>query len=300
MIPVYRSASTLVELTNRLIHVLENGFDDFEILFVVDGSPDHSFSVLTKIHQEFPHCINVILFTKNYGQQNALSCGLRHSKGQLVVSMDDDLQTHPEDIPLLVDHLKAHQYDVVFAVADKKKQPFLKNLLATMFHYLVDLKLLNNKTPSSFRILKREIVELVVNRPNFSPSLEPSILEVTENVGSIQVAHHERPQGFSGYSIKRMLGVAFTAIFNASEFPIKIIHLFSFFVLGGSFLFLFFGSSEVSLTVKFLLIIAGIQIFCMGILGEYLARIHLNLIKKPEYSVKSILKASSKEKRAEI
>ena len=129
VIPVYRSESTLVRLVDRLLPVLEATGRRHEIIFVEDGSPDDSWAVLGRLQAAHPDRIAAIQLMRNYGQHNALMCGLRHARGRLVVTMDDDLQNPPEEIPKLLEAIEARNLDLVYGdYASRKKHDGWRNL----------------------------------------------------------------------------------------------------------------------------------------------------------------------------
>src|SRR5207249_4958676 len=128
VIPVYRSAPTLGQLVTRLRAVLVGTGLDYEIVFVEDGSPDDSWRVLEELRRRHPERIVAVQLMRNYGQHNALMCGFRRSRGELVVTMDDDLQNPPEQIPKLLAAIKRGDYDLVYGSYGGKKHSPWRNL----------------------------------------------------------------------------------------------------------------------------------------------------------------------------
>ena len=122
VIPVYQSATTLPNLMNRLSEVLERHQISHEFIFVEDGSPDNSWAVLQELHEANPKNMTLIQLMRNFGQHNALMCGFRYARGQFVLTMDDDLQNPPEEIPKLLDAIRDGSYDVVYGASRQRKE----------------------------------------------------------------------------------------------------------------------------------------------------------------------------------
>ncbi len=201
VVPVYNSKKTIQALCKKLNTSLKNiGIKDFEIILVDDGSKDDSYKKMKELYNSSLN-INIIKLAGNFGQQNALMCGLRHAKGDLVVTLDDDLQNPPEEIEKLVAKIN-EGYDVVFGVPYEKKHPVFRNLGTKLISRLFN-KICNKPKAievSSFRLIRKSIVEKMIKDKRSFVYLAPIILNITQNVSTVFVRHEVRKEGKSNYS----------------------------------------------------------------------------------------------------
>lgn len=205
VIPVYNSYDSLDELYKRLNKVLDNNFKEYEIIMVDDHSKDNSFQKLKKFNNENKR-VKIIKLSQNFGQQNALFCGFHYCLGDYIVTIDDDLQHSPDDIIRLYNEIRKG-YDIVYGVFEQREQLFYRRLGS----YLTD-KVFNRITKkrkdikvSSFRILKKDLLKKIIKDKRSFIYLSAIILDETQNIGNIKVAHNERKYGDSNYSFIRLL-----------------------------------------------------------------------------------------------
>ena len=193
---------TLDQLYQRLSDVLDSMTDSWELVLVNDGSPDESWERLQEFSRSDQRVVSINL-VRNFGQHNALMCRLSRSKGRYVVTMDDDLQHPPEEIPKLVLTLEERGADAVLGSYDSNRQsPFRKagSLLAKQVYcYLLGIP--KALSPTSFRIIRKEIVEQIVKYDSARPRVGLILFSITRNVVDIRTAHHARIEGRSGYSL---------------------------------------------------------------------------------------------------
>ena len=299
VIPVYNSAQYLSELVRRLISVLESETPYFEIIFVDDGSTDESWNVLSEIWTRFPSRILGIQLMRNYGQHNALMCGFRQARGQYIVTMDDDLQNPPEEIPKLLATIRTNCADLVYGVCKHKQQAGWRNLgsiLVGKFHKQV-LKV--PFEPTSFRIIKRRLLESILSYNMNFTYVDGLLTWNTQRIDAIFVEHHARTNGRSGYSVSRLIVLALNLFTNFSLIPLQLVSvwgmlvavvglLFGVYFLVQSFLSNITVSGYAS-TIVAILVLGGTQLLALGIIGEYLGRVHLNVNRKPQYVERQIL-----------
>jgi undecaprenyl-phosphate 4-deoxy-4-formamido-L-arabinose transferase len=299
VIPVYNSARYLPSLVMRLMSVLQEETLQFEIILVDDGSRDESWNILRELWTQFPSHVMAIQLMRNYGQHNALMCGFRQARGQFIVTMDDDLQNPPEEIPKLLSTIRTSHADLVYGVYTHKQHACWRNLgsrLVGKFHKKV-LKV--PFEPTSFRIIKRRLMESILSYNKNFTYIDGLLTWNTQRIEATVVEHHPRVNGQSGYSIGRLMVLAFNLFTNFSLVPLQLVSVWGMFValvglvFGGYYLVQSLLSniavSGYASTIVAILVLGGTQLLALGIIGEYLGRVHLNVNRKPQYVERHIL-----------
>lgn len=303
VIPVYNSESTLAVLVARLIDVLGRSSETFEIILVDDGSRDKSWQVLKGLRATHASHLVAIQLMRNYGQHNALMCGFRYSRGRYIVTMDDDLQHSPEEIPKLLNAIEAQELDLVYGRYKDKQHSAFRNLgsaLVTSFYKLV---FSSSIAVTSFRVIRRELLQSI-----FSYSLNFTFVDGllawnTQRIGEVMIEHHQRSGGRSQYSLGKLAVLALNMFTNFSLLPLQVMSVGGFLVamsgFGTAFYYLlqYFvigipvpGFASIIIAV---LVLGGLQMLALGISGEYLGRLHLNVSRKPQYTERHVLDVES-------
>lgn len=303
VIPVYRSSRLLQQLVQRLMAALNEQDAQYEILFVDDGSPDDSWKVLAALHASDPHHISVIRLMRNFGQHNALMCGLRHAQGRYVVTMDDDLQHPPEEIPKLLKAIEETQADLVYGVPKRKEHQAWRNLgsrLVTAFYRLV---FRTRVQPSAFRIIRRELVDAILSYNLNYTYIDGLLAWNTQRIEQVEVEHCPRKTGRSGYSLSKLVVLALNLFTNFSLLPLQAVSVTGFLAafaglaLGtyylGRYLFGAVAVPGYASTIVAVLVLGGLQLLALGVMGEYLGRVHLNINRKPQYTIREIRTGAS-------
>jgi dolichol-phosphate mannosyltransferase/undecaprenyl-phosphate 4-deoxy-4-formamido-L-arabinose transferase len=242
--------------------------------------------------------VKIVRLTRNFGQHNALMCGFTLAAGQFVITMDDDLQNSPEEIPKLINAISDSDYDVVYGVPEQQRQNAVRRL-SSMVYTLVN-SMMFRKVPgmriSNFRIVRKSVVEqiLKINTPN--PIVGHLILKVTEHVGTLKVIHHERLIGSTTYSTGKLVKHFLHGVLYNSTLPLKLVSalgvtcLLTSGILAIYYLTLYLsGSITVSgftTLVLLMLFFSGVIMFSIGIIGEYLLRIIQEVGRPPQFVVK--------------
>jgi glycosyltransferase involved in cell wall biosynthesis len=298
VIPVYRSEATLELLFQRLIPSLDALGRSYEVVLVEDGSPDDSWSTLESLQRRHPDRVVAIQLMRNSGQHNALMCGFRHARGEFVITMDDDLQNPPEEIPRLLEEIEKSDCDLVYGnYADKKHNSFrnLGSLVVNRFYRTV---FRTQVTVTSFRVIRRPLLDAIHRCNQSFIFLDGLLAWNTQRVGSVLVAHHPRPLGQSTYSIGKLVTLSINLFTSFSLIPLQAISF-----LGIAILLLGLGLTVTCLGLLIIgkvvsgslgvstvvLILGGVQLLALGIFGEYLGRMHLHLNGKPQYHERQIL-----------
>ncbi len=213
VVPVYNSSRSIEELVKRIIRVLEEKKIKFEIILVDDCSKDDSLRVLEKIKEEDSRVL-VLPLEKNQGQQAATKQGMALAKGQAIVTIDDDLEQQPEDIPKLIDELNKG-YDVVYGVINRENYPFYRKwgsqLVDLFFTYFLDKPA--EIRVGCFRILKRKISDQIIKDQTPFVYITAISLIVTKNIGNVGVSHQDRQYGRSNYNFKKLIKLFFNLFY---------------------------------------------------------------------------------------
>jgi len=281
VIPVFNSENSLEELYLRLKEVLMLYCDDFEIIMVDDCSRDGSFKIMQSLRSRDQR-VKIIRLGTNSGQHNATFCGFNYCQGDYVVTIDDDLQHPPEEIPVLLGKMEAG-YDVVFGIPQQKQHSLYRNWgtilidkwISLIFPQSVQIK------RSSFRILNRKLIERILSRPRTPLYMAALILLNSSKPGNVEVRHENRKYGKSNYSIRKSIIMTRTLLIYHSCLPLKAVGLFLKFLFFIAIILFFINNLKpwdagtMSLTMSILLmIIAGLSGISLAIIGEYIKRLH--------------------------
>ena len=299
VVPVYNSEGSLEELHQRLSSTFEKMGESFEIIFVNDRSSDQSYAMLRQIHKSHPENTTIIDLLKNYGQHNAIMCGFNYSQGEYVITLDDDLQNPPEEIPGLFEKLQ-EGYDVVFGIPEEKNDKAYKNLGSLMIRKL-NRKIFNLKDKlsfSSFRIIKREIVDEAKSIKTPFPYISGMLLTITSSVANHKVQHLARKYGRSNYNLPKLINLSFNLLINYSSIPLRIIAVFGVvisiisFIVGLGYIFkqLFVGKAPEGWTtlVVFISFYNALFLVFFSILGEYISRLLKESSKISQFIVRTV------------
>jgi polyisoprenyl-phosphate glycosyltransferase len=193
VIPVYNSAATLRELLERLTKVIDTLTRDYEIVLVDDGSRDESWVVLQSLREHYGDHMVAIQLMRNYGQHNALMCGLGVARGEYVVTMDDDLQNPPEEIPKLLAHIKEQGLDLVYGCPTDRSHAAWRNLGSRIVWHFYRTVFRNPITPTPFRIMRLQLARSVMFYDLNFTYLDGLLAWCTSRIGGVEVEHHSRP-----------------------------------------------------------------------------------------------------------
>jgi glycosyltransferase involved in cell wall biosynthesis len=300
VIPVFNSEAYLPELFQRIKNVFNNMQKTFEVIFVNDCSKDNSYKVLKEIYENNQNVVFVD-FMKNYGQQNALMCGFNYCNGQYIITLDDDLQNPPEEIPRLYEKIK-EGYDAVFGSYSQKKHRAYKNL-GSFFIRKLNHKIFKTADKikfSSFRIIKKSIIdEIKLMRTPF-PYISGMILSITSSVTNVEITHLQRAHGKSNYNIKKLINLSFNLLINYSSIPLRVVGSIGLIVSIVSFVFgclyimkkLFIGTPVPGWTTIVVLIsfYNSIILIIFFILGEYISRILREISNFRQFTTREVFK----------
>jgi dolichol-phosphate mannosyltransferase/undecaprenyl-phosphate 4-deoxy-4-formamido-L-arabinose transferase len=296
VIAVYNSTQSLLELTERLVQVFNDQIKDtFEIIFVDDASPDPgTWDTLKALHAKYPNIV-LIQLMKNFGQSGAVLCGLRYARGKYIITMDDDLEHLPEEIPTLIKH---RDHDIVIGAFHSKTHSFFRRLASKIKGYF-DYKIIGKPRHiknSPFKLIRKEVVD-AVNRMNISnPFISALLFYASNDIVNVSMKHGKRKYGQSGYTLNKLFQQFFNLLFNNSIYLLKIIgNLGTLFAALSIALSLFYLYKKIFIgipvpgwttVVILLLLFGGIFLFSLRVIGEYLIRI-INVIEvRPAFIIR--------------
>jgi glycosyltransferase involved in cell wall biosynthesis len=294
VIPVYKSQSTLPGLVERLDKVLSGLSEDYEVILVNDDSPDQSWDVIVSLSKQYQFVRGVDLM-RNYGQHNATLCGVRLARHEVVVTMDDDLQHPPEEIHLLLEKLE-EGYDVVYGVPKKLPHSWWRNLgsilTKLMVAYAIGVRTIRDV--SAFRAFRTNLRRAFEGYENPDVMIDVLLSWGTTRFATVPVDEQPRNIGKSNYTLGRLLRMSLLYLTNFSTKPLRFSNIIGFiFTLIGFIGFvyvitIYFIAGSVPgfpFLASAIMVFSGVQLFALGIIGEYLARVFERTAGRRPYTV---------------
>lgn len=297
VIPVYNSETILPELTLQLTSLLQSIAADYEIIFINDGSRDESWAVIQRLAKENP-TVRGFTMMRNYGQHNTLLFGIRAATKQIIVTMDDDLQHPPEEIPRLLAKL-SEGYDVVYGTPQKEEHGILRTL-ASQLTKIVLQKSMGADTArkiSAFRVFHTNLRTAFVDYRSPFVNIDVLLTWGATGFSSLRVRHDKRYASVSNYTLMKLLTHAFNMMTGFSVLPLQLASLIGFasalfglvilvYVIGCYFL-LGYSVPGFPFLASIITIFSGAQLLALGIIGEYISRMHFRMMERPTYVLKS-------------
>ncbi|WP_226572491.1 undecaprenyl-phosphate 4-deoxy-4-formamido-L-arabinose transferase [Mangrovibacter yixingensis] len=308
VIPVYNEQESLPELIQRTTAACQQLPCDWEILLVDDGSSDDSARLMTEAAQQPASHLVAVLLNRNYGQHSAIMAGFSHVSGDLVITLDADLQNPPEEIPRLV--AKASEgYDVVGTVRQNRQDSLFRKSASRMINRLIQRT--TGKAMGDYgcmlRAYRRHIIDAMLHcheRSTFIPILANTFARKTTE---IPVQHAEREHGDSKYSFMRLINLMYDLVTCLTTTPLRLLSVFGSVIALLGFLFavllvalrLIFGpawgAEGVFTLFAVLFMFIGAQFIGMGLLGEYIGRIYNDVRARPRYFIQQVVSSNHQE-----
>ncbi|RYZ55515.1 MAG: glycosyltransferase [Sphingobacteriales bacterium] len=297
VVPVYNEELIIEELQRRLVQAAESVTQDYEIIFVNDGSRDGSLLKLKVIADLNPK-LHYISFSRNFGHQIAITAGMDHARGNAIVTIDGDLQDPPELIPEMYEQYR-NGYKVIYAKRTKRiGESFFKLITAKMF-YRIMARLVSFEIPldvGDYRMISRDVLVYVKRMKEYDKYLRGQIAWLGFKSTYVLFERNERKHGTTNYPFRKMLRLAFNGITAFSDSPLKVATTVGFSVCFISFLILMYavymfifdhervlpGWASTIVSITFL---GGVQLLCLGMIGEYISRIMNNVRNRPLYVI---------------
>ncbi len=298
IIPVFNEESNLELLIGRLYPVMKEMGKTFEIIFTDDGSRDRSLTILAEKSREMPE-IRIIEFNGNFGQHMAILAAFEQCSGEIVVTLDADLQNPPEEIPNLVREMeKGH--DVVGTVRKNRQDTLFRRMASRMVNATVSRMtgMRMNDYGCMLRAYRRDVVEYI-NRCRETTTFIPALAQTfASNPVEIEVSHEERSEGESKYSLYRLIRLNFDLMTGFSVVPLQLFALFGIVTAFLSLVFAIFlmvrrfivGAEVEGVFTLFaiLFFFIGVVIFGIGFVGEYVGRIYQEVRRRPRYVIRRL------------
>jgi undecaprenyl-phosphate 4-deoxy-4-formamido-L-arabinose transferase len=298
VIPVFNSECSLEEMFLAIREVFTQRNEAFEVIFVDDRSRDSSWEVLRKLKSDHGDLVTAIRLSRNFGQHNATLCGLGFAKGRFVITIDDDLQTPPAEIPKLIETYQATQADLVYGIYSRKRHSKVRNLGSASLKKSSRLLHHAPGEGSSFRLMTRDLAAKIREHPAHFIYLDEIFRWYTGEIAFAEVNHLPRKYRQSGYSFRKLIHLLANILLYYTMIPLKLL------VYGGLFFSLFtfvyglfhiikkllynvpLGYTSLIVTILFS---TSIILFSLGVIGEYLSRIYQVQNRKPPFSISKIL-----------
>ncbi len=305
VIPVYNESRVLEKLFARLVPVMEHLGRDYEVLLVDDGSTDNSLEILM---QHAGSKITVIELTRNYGQHAAVFAGFENSRGEIIITMDADLQNPPEEIPRIIQVMEQGNYEVVGTVRRNRQDSIFRKVSSSAVNAFtrritgVCLK----DWGCMLRGYRRHVVNYMLESREHSTFIPALAASFAKDVIEIEVDHEARYAGKSKYSLPKLISLQFDLVTSFSDFPLKFMFYAGMFLAFFGITFgtilaiarLCFGAAwaveGVFTLFAVLFFLVGAQFLAFGVMGEYVGRIYREVKKRPPYTVRRIHEKSPK------
>lgn len=293
IIPAFNSGTSINQLCSEIVVVFNSINAAFEIIIVNDGGDFSTWNNIKKIYHQLNCKISIIRLSRNYGQHNATLCGIKNAYGEVIITIDDDLQVNPKEILKLVDEFKGTNADVVYGFYKNKKHNVVRNIGSGLVKKMAKLFLNSPGKGSSFRLFKTSIAEKILEHSQSFIYIDELLLWYTDNISFVEVEHKKNKK--SRYSLFRLLKMTFNITTNYTALPLKLITYLGLisslisFALGTFYIYkkIFrdvpLGYTSIIVAVLFS---ASIILFSLGILGQYIYKLYQVQNKKPTFFIK--------------
>lgn len=314
VIPCYRSRKTLGPLLEELIAVLPEVTDRFEVILVVDGSPDDTYAIVRRWERQHPETVRGVLLRRNYGQHNALFAGIQRARYGVVVTMDDDQQHRPDTIGSLLAPLTDPLVDLVYGTAEVEEHGVLRSLASRGVKRALSVAGVPDASKTSaFRAFRTELREGMVSDPVVN--VDVMLSWSTTAIHSVEVPMRLREEGDSSYTWRSLTRHAMNMITGYSTVPLRLVSVLGLLCAAFGLVLVvvvligyLIGSTTVAgftTIVAAIALFSGAQMLCLGVLGEYLGRLHSRSQGQPGYLVrveptvhsKALLESDSEHER---
>jgi glycosyltransferase involved in cell wall biosynthesis len=298
VVPVFNSAETLPELFSGIRETMAFLNLQFEALLIDDSSTDESWRVILNLKNEHGNLVRGFRLARNSGQQAATYCGLLQSRGEWVITLDDDLQPHPREIIKLWQHAQAQPSDILYGIYGRRRHSLVHRAGSRLFRVLLRRVAPAFPDGSSFRLIRSQVLQSIATRPGPWVLVDPVLAWQTSHIATVPVEHGGRRSGQSGYSLVRLVEIAWTLLITYSKLPLRLMTVFGFlssivsFALGLYYLFLKLtvgapvGFSALIVTITFS---SGLILLSLGMIGEYISQIHTMGSGEPAFIIKAMV-----------
>jgi len=298
VVPVYNGEKTISELFQRIKQSLEASGNPFQVVFVEDCGKDQSWEVIKQLKVKFPEEITAVKLNKNFGQHNATICGYKYSTGDLIVTIDDDLQIFPEDIPLLIQKQLETGAELVYGSYGEKNHAAFRNVGSFVVNKTLNIAFGTKGSITSFRLITKNLRDNLIKHTQSFVFLDGLFNWHTTHVEKVIVRHQSRSEGKSGYNLIKLIKLSSNMLFNFTTLPLKsLIYLGLLFSVLSFFIGFYFILRKIILDVPVgftsiivsIFFMGGITLLVLGVIGEYIGRLYALQNEKPQHSIKELL-----------
>lgn len=298
VVPVYNGEKTIAELFERIKKTLDSEGYSFEVIFIEDCGKDQSWKEIERLKSLYPNEIVGIKLSRNFGQHNATICGYQHASGNLIVTIDDDLQIFPEDIPVLINKHRETGAELVYGSYGEKNHAAFRNMGSLVVNKTLNIAFGTTGSITSFRLITKNLRDNIVTHKQSFVFLDGLFNWHTSHIAKVLVRHQSRAEGRSGYNIWKLIQLSSNMLFNFTTLPLKsLIYLgllISFLSFSVGFYFILrkvifdvpVGFTSIIVSIFFM---GGITLLVLGVIGEYIGRLYTLQNDKPQHSIKKIL-----------
>lgn len=295
VVPVFQSKETLSELCQSLIETMNGIGEPYEIILIDDHSEIETWNEILRIKKANKDILIAIRLSKNFGQNGATLCGIDISRGEDVITIDDDLQVDPTEIKTLIALQKETSADVVYGNSPSEKQPFIRKLGTKTLKWIFTKREGNSKLGSSFRYIKRNVKESLMHHSHDHLFVNQVISWYTDDIVSAEIEKTPRKAGKSGYSFWKLFRIGLRLIFYYTSIPLRfaifigLSAAFVCFLIAGYYLYKKYAfGAELGFTAIIVSIYGatGVIISFISVLAVYINRMYNSRVRKPHYSVK--------------
>jgi len=297
IVPVFNSSESLEELFKRVEQTMDGLEKTFRIIFVDDGSSDNSWEVIAGIQSRNPEKVTAIRLARNFGQHNATLCGIAQADGTYLITMDDDLQNPPEEIPRMIAVMQAEDADIVYGIFNKKQHSLVRNLGSAILRGGSKMLFRTKGQGSSFRLMKSSLAKNLLNHQINFIYIDELFNWYTSHISFALVEHHKRPYQKSNYSPGSLINLLSNLVIYYTAFPLKLMvyggltsSIISF-VVGVIYIYRKV-MSDVPLGFTSLIVAVlfstSIILLSLGVIGEYLSRIYAVQNRKPPFAIREM------------
>lgn len=295
IIPVYNEETNISILHEKLTHVFHNLSHQFELIFINDGSSDKTLDVIKALASKDNH-IKYISFSKNFGKESAMYCGLENANGEVSIIMDSDLQHPPELIPKMIEKYLEGYHQVV-AFRNRKSESFIKRLPARLFYkfssYIMDIKVKNGE--GDFRLISKDVIQAILSMTEYNRFSKGLFEWVGFSKTTIQFDHIHRTEGESKYSFFKLIDYAIDGIISFNNKPLRLCFYIGGITMFICLLYIFITFINIALhgieepgyftIISAILFLGGLQLFSLGVIGEYIGKIYYETKDRPKYII---------------
>lgn len=292
IIPVYKSVSTLEPIYIGITDLMKELNASYEVVFVEDNGSEESWKKLLELKKQFPETIKLIKLTKNFGQNGATLCGVDEAKGNIIITLDDDLQVHPSEIKKLIACHRETNSDLVYGIYNEKTGSWFRNAGSSLIKKIFRSSEEGSNIGSSIRLITANIAGHLRNHSQDHLFINQVISWYTYDAKFVEVVRNPRYEGKSGYTLLQLFSIAFRLMFLYTSIPLKImvavciVSSFGAFGVAGYYIYKHFVFGQGLGFLVVIVIAISLILASISIMGIYLNRIYSSRVKKPHYAVK--------------